>query len=183
MSLSKNFNRCWYRKGMNEYFSNLGYVHFVTKDGVFSDYKDGIAYYFDDVSKEFGKLDLISRDRNDEAIENADKIVAEMNKLNSEETNPIEDYSNSVRWCSIDCKVELVYITGILNLSGDPNPPSTDNPSYVCEVLNGNRKCIRKHSQLQPLECREDFDAMIDAKNKAAIRKAKETLEIFKDLI
>ena len=59
---------CWYTPGLNKFLSNNGYVHFVTKESITSDFKEGVAFYFDTETKECGKCDLISFDDNNTAL-------------------------------------------------------------------------------------------------------------------
>ena len=50
---------CWYRKGMNRFFSEKGYTHFYAKVPVFEDNEEGSPYTFNTAEKTFGKCDFI----------------------------------------------------------------------------------------------------------------------------
>ena len=67
---------CWYRKGMNSFLSEKGFVHFYAGVAMHEDFKDGSPYFFSYAEKTFGKCNLLFD------IEKANRIsklmVAEM---------------------------------------------------------------------------------------------------------
>lgn len=59
---------CWYRKGMNSFLSDRGFVHFYSKEAMREDFKEGVPYTFNYAEKTFGKCELVFD------IEKADRI-------------------------------------------------------------------------------------------------------------
>ena len=55
-----NMNQvCWYRKGMNGFLSEKGFVHFCTREAMHEDFNDGVPYTFNRAEKTFGKCNLV----------------------------------------------------------------------------------------------------------------------------
>ena len=50
---------CWYRKGMNSFLSDKGFVHFYSKEVMREDFKEDVPYIFNYAEKTFGKCDLV----------------------------------------------------------------------------------------------------------------------------
>tara|TARA_R110002153_G_scaffold41226_1_gene117655 strand:- start:449 stop:721 length:273 start_codon:yes stop_codon:yes gene_type:complete len=59
---------CWYRKGMNSFLSDKGFVHFYAGEAMHEDFKEGSPYNFSYAEKTFGKCELVFD------IEKADRI-------------------------------------------------------------------------------------------------------------
>ena len=64
----------WYVNGLNKYLSDNGFVHFMTKQEMSEDFKEGRAFFFDSEKKEFGLSDMICSDGVEEAHEMAGKF-------------------------------------------------------------------------------------------------------------
>jgi hypothetical protein len=67
---------CWYRKGMNSFFSDKGFVHFALKEAMREDFKEGVPYIFNYAEKTFGKCDLVFDSVKASKISN--RMVSEM---------------------------------------------------------------------------------------------------------
>ena len=50
---------CWYRKGMNRFLSEKGFVHFIAKEAMHEDFNEGVPYTFNHAEKTFGKCELV----------------------------------------------------------------------------------------------------------------------------
>ena len=74
---------CWYKNGMNKYFSSKGYIHFCAKVPMDEDFEEGTPYTFNEVEKTFGKADLVYDAEDAKRI--TEKLVAEI-QANTERT-------------------------------------------------------------------------------------------------
>ena len=50
---------CWYRRGMNHFLSEKGFIHFSAGEAMSEDFKEGVPYFFNYADKTFGKCELV----------------------------------------------------------------------------------------------------------------------------